>query len=232
MISRIETVFRSKLKVSDSKIKDSGLVTVEGFVSEAETVSPNGYRYKETFWPAILSEDYVKEMINNRESLGCVEHPEDDEHYLLTPYEKASHFVQSLELRNYGNNTKAPFARIGVINTIPGCNLKALVEAEIPVGVSTRGLGETLSDAKSKFIEEESYRYLTHDVVRNPNFSSLRMRAVSDSVVSSSLFKELTQGIQLRDSGNESFNRESLLKELNRMKDALKVIETNLYKLP
>lgn len=220
MVSRIETIYKTTLRVSDGKKQDDGLLIVEGFVSEAEKVSPNGYRYKSTFWPKVLSQDYVKDMINSRESLGCEEHPEDDNHYMLTPYSKATHFVKSLELKKLGDSM-APYAKLAVLNTAKGCDLKALVEVKVPLGVSTRGLGVTLSDSISNFIEEEEYRYITHDVVRNPNFSTLRVKAVTDSMIANPLFKELTQAIHLRESGSEYFNREKLLKDIAQLSGEL-----------
>jgi len=217
MVARIETIYKTKLVIADSKkITKDGLLIAEGFASISEDVSPNGYRYRSQFWPKVLSDSYVKDMINQRESLGTIEHPEDDNAYMMTPYKDASHFVSSLTLKKY-NNHMAPYAQLAVLNTELGCTLKALCEAKIPVGVSTRGLGETLSDSVSKYIDEENYRYITHDVVRNPNFSSLRLKAVTDSMLSSPMFKELTQTIKFRDSGEHVSDRDKTIQDIKKM---------------
>ena len=111
------------------------------------------------------------EMLKERTSLGTIEHPEDDGAYLRTPYEDASHVVIDAVLK--GND---PFCKFALLNNQKGNSVKALVDLEIPVGVSTRGLGDTLSDSVSPYIDEDNYALITWDIVNNPNFASLKMQ--------------------------------------------------------
>lgn len=220
---RIETSISSTLRISDSmKLSDGQVVPViDGICSLSEVVSPNGYRYKKTFWPKVFSQPYFKDSISQRTSLGTVEHPEKDEDYLRTPYLDASHVVVGAELRDSN-----PFCKFALINNEKGNGIKALVDLNVPVGVSTRGLGETLSDSISPFIDEDNYAWITWDIVNNPNFSDLRMKLISDSAKASPIFKELVDAYQLRDSGVLSFDKSRLLKEMDKMKDSLRTMMT------
>ena len=76
-------------------------------------------------------------------------------------------------------------------------------------GVSTRGLGDSSKDDKSEYILDENYALITWDIVRNPNFASLRMERLSDSIKTTSAFKELVEMYSLRDSHTPTNNLNS-----------------------
>lgn len=215
---KIQTNHRTNLRVCDSIISNEGITipVIAGICSETDVVSPNGYRYKSSFWHKVLSQSYVKDMISNRTSLGTIEHPEDDNAYMKTPYEMASHVVLSVELK--GNN---PYAKFGILNNTKGNSIKALVDLNVPVGVSTRGLGDTLQDEISPYIDEDNYAFITWDVVNNPNFGDLSLVKVTDSLRNTSLFKELVEAYSLRDSVDEHYSTSFLLSEIDKMQSCL-----------
>jgi len=215
------TTHKTVMRVCDSMQTADGITIpiVDGQLSCVEEVSPNGYRYKKDFWHHVLKEQYVKDMIENRECIGTIEHPTEDDAYQATPYEDASHVCLSAVL--VGDN---PQGKFGLLNNNKGNALKALVDMNIPIGVSTRGMGEQLSDHVSPYIPHDGYRLITWDCVRNPNFAALRLRRpVSDSVAER-LFNELTGLLQMRDSAYNGYRRDymdndhrKLLRELKRM---------------
>lgn len=210
MLSKIVIPHKTLFRVSDSlDAQGQKIPTITGILSESEVVSPNGYRYRKDFWPAVLSQPYVKEMISSRSCLGCIEHPEDDNEYLRTPYEKASHVVLSVVLKN-GN----PVGTFGLLNNSKGNAIKALVDLGVPVGVSTRGMGEEKRDNISAYIDETQYALITWDIVNNPNFSNLKMMQVTDSIVNNPVFEELKQAYQLRDSVCTAYRSDFLEKDM------------------
>lgn len=222
---KIQTIHSSLMRVCDSMKTPEGVTIpiIGGITSLSDVVSGNGYRYKGTFWPKVLSQKYVKDMIAARTSLGTIEHPEKDEDYMRTPYLVASHVVIDAVLN--GNNPDCKFA---LFNNEYGNCIKALVDVKVPVKVSTRGLGDTLKDSISPYIDEDNYGLITWDIVNNPNFEDISLQRVSDSVRSDSVFKELVEAYSLRDSVNTDYDRLLLLQDINRACDHLKAIKDRL----
>lgn len=211
MFNKIQSVRKSKFKICDS-ISQNGVTIpcISGQVGQVDVISQNGYRYRSNFWNKVLSDSVIQQVINNRDMLGMIEHPIDDDEYLKTPYEKASHIV----IKAWTDNNN-PFAILGLLNNEFGNKIKALIDVGHHPGVSTRGLGSYDQDATSQFVSEENYMLLTWDIVVSPNFADLKMAPVTDSLTSSPLFKELCQMHQLKDSADEHYSVESLLRDMD-----------------
>lgn len=214
MLKQVYTAHKTKLRVCDSELDMAGnrIPIVEGELSDVDVVSPNGYRYKKGFWDNVLSQPYVKDMIANRECLGMIEHPEKDEEYMKTPYDKASHIVLSVTVNN-----GVPYGRFGLLNNPRGNDIKALVDVGVPIGVSTRGLGDILTDNISEYVDDQNYGLITWDFTTRPNFPKY-MNPVSDSLRESPLYREFVQMRQLVDSnpGCSKYNKDldQLVKEM------------------
>lgn len=224
---KIQTVRKGLLRVCDSVQLDSGVILpcITGQCSQVDVVSQNGYRYKKGFWEKVLQQSQVSDAIINRDMLGMIEHPTDDDDFLKTPYTGASHIV--LKAWCDGGN---PFATFGLLNNEAGNQLKALTDVGHKPGVSTRGLGSFAQDNISKFVDDDNYMFLTWDIVRSPNFQDLKMDKVTDSLMKSPLFKEMTEMYHLRDSADEHYSSIKLADDLEVAIDALKRIKDNLLK--
>ena len=104
--------------------------------------------------------------------------------------------------------------------------MKALADLGVPIGVSTRGLGEFLSDSVSEFIDEDSYALITWDFTRNPNLEKAVLSKVTDSFMETPIFREFIDAYKLRDSVDESYDHERLKKEFMLMREeSMKTIE-------
>lgn len=200
------------MQIADSIVLESGVKcpVIVGQTSQVDVISQNGYRYNKGFWD-ILYTPCVADAIKNREVLGMIEHPIDDDEYLKTPYEKASHIVLDAWVDDDGN----PFARFGLLNNEHGNSIKALVDLGHRPGVSTRGMGQILQDSTSQYVSPEGYAFITWDIVRCPNFSELKMDKVTDSMKKNPLYGELVQMYGLRDSVDESYNRDKLMRDMS-----------------
>ena len=103
---------------------------------------------------------------------------------------------------------------------------KMLFIIGVPIGVSTRGLGEFLSDSVSEFIDEDSYALITWDFTRNPNLEKAVLSKVTDSFMETPIFREFIDAYKLRDSVDESYDHERLKKEFMLMREeSMKTIE-------
>lgn len=222
---KIQTVNQANFRITDSIQLDSGvkIPVIMGQCSQVDLVSGNGYRYKNGFWDKILDHEQVQTAIKNRDMLGMVEHPEDDNDFMKTPYEGASHMI--LDAWNERGN---PFAKIGLLNNSRGNDIKALVDLGHKPGVSTRGLGSFGEDSTSKFVDQDNYMFLTWDIVRSPNFADMRMDKVTDSLMKSPIFKEMKEMYHLRDSVDEAYSSANLTKDIATAFEALTRIQNHL----
>lgn len=225
MLQKLCDAHKTVLRIADATEEFGARIPIiEGELSEVEKVSPNGYRYRQGFWDKVLAEDYVISMIEDRTCLGTIEHPESDDAYMKTPYEEASHVVLSVVVRNHN-----PYGKFGILNNNKGNAIKALVEVGVPVGVSTRGLGEQLTDSVSPYIDENNYGLITWDIVKNPNFPK-QMQQVSDSLRSNENFRQLIEMNKLRDSlrPDATVSAAEMRKMIREIRSNLVILENNI----
>lgn len=214
MLSRLSTARRSQFRVTDSITDAAGNITpiVAGELSDIDIVSPNGYRYRRGFWDKVLARKDVKDMIRNNECLGTIEHPIPDNAYMKTPYEDVSHVVKSVTLIE-----GVPYGKFALCNNPKGNSIKALVDLGVPIGVSTRGLGDIREDEISQYVDDENYALITWDFTNNPNFPK-RMEPISDSLRQNPLFKEFVELRGIVDTSTarvqDHFDMKKLLLEL------------------
>ena len=224
-IHKVQSIHRNLFKVADSARLDNGVVIpcIVGQAGQVDVVSQNGYRYKRGFWDKVLGDSLIQDAIKNRDILGMIEHPTDDDEYLKTPYDKASHVIMKAWVQD-GN----PFATFGLLNNERGNQIKALIDVGHRPGVSTRGLGNYDRDNISQFVTDEGYVFLGWDLVRNPNFGDLKMDKVTDSLMKSPIFRELCEMHHLKDSADDHYNHDNLIRNIDDAIDALNRLKSSL----
>ena len=218
-MKKIITSSTSKFRVIDSVTDASGnkIPIIYGPLSFEEVPSQKGYRYRSGFWQKALSNPAVEDSIKNHSMLGMIEHPVSDEEYFKTPYDKASHVVWNVEIKD-----GVPYGTMALVNNQYGNSIKALADLGVPIGVSTRGLGDYCQDSVSEYIDEDSYALITWDFTRNPNLQGASMSKITDSFMQTPLFKQFVEAYQLRDSVDESYSRDKLKAEMAKMRDVMK----------
>lgn len=240
-LNKIQSVSTHFFRVADS-VSHSGVTIpcITGQCGQVDVISQNGYRYKNGFWDKVLSDSLVQQQIANKDYLGTIEHPENDDEYMKTPYEKASHVILKAWVQN-GN----PFAVIGLLNNPDGNRIKALIDVGHMPGVSTRGLGEFASDDVSQYVTDENYCFLGWDIVKSPNFAELKLsqlkdsksstkficEAISDSLQSSPVFKELAEMHHLKDSACSDYSKQSLLRDMDSAISELQRLKSRVIKM-
>jgi hypothetical protein len=184
---------------------------ITGQVGQVDEVSQNGYRYKSDFWDKVLGDPIIQEIIKAHDMLGTIEHPTDDEKFLKTPYDEASHIVLKAWVQDHN-----PFATFGLLNNDKGNQIKALIDVGHRPGVSTRGLGQFDRDAISQFVSDQDYVLITWDIVRSPNFSTLKMNELTDAITDSAIFKELMGMHQIKDSAYKGYDKNLLIADMGK----------------
>jgi len=211
-MDRIILANTALFKVKDSiELGNAMVPTVRGPLSNVNLVSTNGYRYKDTFWKKVINHESIQDRIASRDMLGMIEHPVDDDEYLRTPYKKASHVVFGVSIEK-----NIPYGVFGLLNNAEGNSMKALCDVGVPIGVSTRGLGEFIKDNVSDYVDENNYVCITWDFTNNPNLKNAIMTKVTDSMRSTPRFTELLEMYHLRDSGNAT-RLEVLCSDMDRL---------------
>lgn len=208
---KIQDSYIPQFKIGDSYKTPAGVTipTITGQTGQVDFLSQNGYYYQTDFWDTILADPVVQQQIEAHDMLNTVEHPKDDEKFLRTPYNEASHIILKAWVQNHN-----PFAIIGLLNNEQGNQIKALVDVGHRPGVSTRGMGEFGRDEKGQFVKKEDYIFLGWDLVRAPNFTKLKMDPVTDAIIQNSHFKELCDMHQIKDSAYTGYNRDSLIHDM------------------
>lgn len=221
---KIQSVYRSAFRVLDSiesGVDGTRIPIIRGAASRVDVASQKGYRYRKGFWDKIINDPGLQDRVSGRDMLGMIEHPLDDASYQRTPMDKASHIV----LRAWvDESTHEPWIDCGLLNNEAGNSIKALVDVGFRPGCSTRALGGFLQDSIGEYLDENNYAVLTWDLVRCPNFEDIRLEKVSDS----SVFREVVQMYQLRDSVDEAYSSDRLKSDIDSAIEALQRISRGL----
>ena len=131
---------------------------VEGIFLQAEQKNRNGRIYP----TSILEREvvrYTKEFIDNKRSLGELNHPQDP---TVNP-ERACQLIESLT--KSGNNW---IGKAKILSTPMGSLVKGLIDDGVQLGESSRGLGTLRESDGTKYVNED-YHMSTIDMVSDPS---------------------------------------------------------------
>ena len=160
-MKKLKMITESNYDVKVEKDNKKNLY-IEGLFALAETKNENGRVYPKGLLEREI--DKVKNTsVKNKSCLGELEHPTNRSQTLL---ERAAIMIESLEWDN--NNV---YGRAKVLeNTPSGYILKGLLDSDVRIGISSRGLGETRYDESRKCeVVTDSYNLLCWDCVQSPS---------------------------------------------------------------
>jgi hypothetical protein len=156
------------LELSEST-SNRGLTRFRGKFQEAEAVNKN----KRLYPYGVLDENVgrLQESITDRRLVGELDHPTDS----IIHFANASHIVTKLW---WDGNTLMGEGEI--LNTPHGKVLKALLEDNVKVGISSRGVGSGRVNEDGILVIGESYKLITFDCVADPStFAAFQEKIVS-----------------------------------------------------
>jgi len=172
-------VCKDLLTEEEKKLVNKGVLFLSGVMQKCDTENGNGRVYPKD----ILSREVknYKKIVDERRSLGELDHPDDS----VVNLKNASHLVTDVWL-----DGDCVMGKIQVLNTPSGKTLKALVEANVKVGISSRGLGSTEQKNGKTYVKSD-FQLICFDIVQEPSTSDAYM--VSESM-ERSLKKVFTKG--------------------------------------
>lgn len=135
----------------------------------------NGRIYPgDIYRPAI---DKLMEKVRSRTCLGECDHPIDYDEVRLS---NVSHLIT--DLRVEGNKV---YGKVELLNTPAGKVVQALCEAGVPIGISSRAVGDIRVDGDTEYVE--SCDLITYDLVADPSFKSAYLTDSAKSKLGESL---------------------------------------------
>jgi len=157
----IETTAPSVFELTEARgAPGSGKLVARGEFGRCDTPTLNGRIYSTKLMEREIKR--LKEDLENRRVLGQLDHPQSGKSSLSL----VSHVITDLWLEADGR----VMGEAEILNTTTGRDLRALVEARIPVPVSSRGFGSTRPSSGKVEGEEvqDDFVLRTYDFVADP----------------------------------------------------------------
>ena len=154
----IEThAFKVSPQQLTENISEAGNLLVEGVLATAEVQNGNGRYYAKSLWEREM--DKYQELIEQRRSMGELDHPESS----VVNLKNVSHLIS--EYYWDGDNV---MGKIEILPTPAGNILKELIKHGVTVGVSSRGMG-SLEQRNGMMEVQDDFELLCWDFVSTPS---------------------------------------------------------------
>ena len=166
----VETqIFKPKgLMLTEGKLSNRGNPMVEGILATAEVKNGNGRYYPRELWEREIDK-YMQSVKENR-ALGELDHPESS----VINLKNVSHNITDM----WWDGDEV-LGKIEILPTPSGNILKALLENNITVGVSSRGMG-SLEDRNGVLEVQDDFELLCWDFVSTPSNPGSYMEIVTE----------------------------------------------------
>lgn len=145
---------KSTLKES---MERDGKVMLKGVLQKAETLNQNGRIYPRPILEREIR-NYQK-LIREGRALGELDHPDSS----VISLKNVSHRVT--EARMEGN---VVYGAVEILNTPSGKILQNLLEHDVKLGISSRGVGSTQSSGQGQIVQDD-FQLICWDFVSEPS---------------------------------------------------------------
>mgnify|MGYP003631832138 FL=1 len=168
----VETqLFKPKgILLSEGRMSDRGNPMVEGILATAEVKNGNGRYYSKDLWEREINKYNV--LVKENRALGELDHPESS----IINLKNVSHNI--IDMWWDGDEV---VGKIEILPTPSGNILKALIENNITVGVSSRGMG-SLQDRGGVLEVQDDFELLCWDFVSTPSNPGSYMELVKEGI--------------------------------------------------
>jgi len=192
-----EQVHHCTLTLVEGQGEKAGRVFARGEFGHAANPTANGRRYCHVIWENNI--ERLRPNLESRKVLGELDHPTDGR----TALQRASHVVTDIRLE--GDQV---MGETEILDTAKGRDLKAILKAGVPVGISSRGYGSTKPGKDGIEEVQEDYKLVTFDFVAEPADPTAYPEVVFESAESgASLMFEgvvLDEGVEVVSEEEES----------------------------
>jgi len=147
----------------------SGNPMVQGILATAEVKNGNGRYYPREIWEKEI-ESYNKVVAENR-ATGELDHPDST----IISLKNVSHIIREI----WWDGDKV-MGKIEILPTVSGNILKALIENNVTVGVSSRGMGSLKEIHEGTLEVQDDFELLCWDFVSTPTNPGSYMQLVRE----------------------------------------------------
>ena len=155
----------SRKKINESIKENDGRLVVKGVLQRAESKNQNGRVYpREVLLKEVAK--YLENQVTERRALGELDHPESS----VVNLNNASHNI--IEMHWDGDDL---IGTVEVLDTPKGQILEKLINRDIKLGISSRGLGSTSRTNEGYDMVEDDFSLVCYDMVSNPSTSGAYM---------------------------------------------------------
>jgi len=167
----IETRAFNANPISLTEVKaPSGNPMVEGILATAEVKNGNGRYYARDLWQREI--DKYKEVVKENRATGELDHPESS----IINLKNVSHIIRDL----WWDGDQV-IGKIEILPTTSGNILKALIENNVQVGVSSRGMG-SLKQVGEVLEVQDDFELLCWDFVSTPSNPGSYMHVIKEGL--------------------------------------------------
>ena len=175
LLIETQTFQQSSLTLTEGKMSDRGNPVVGGILATAEVKNGNGRYYKKSLWQREI--DKYMDSVKERRALGELDHPESS----VINLKNASHNIVDIY---WDGNTV--MGKIEILPTPSGNILKALLESNIKLGVSSRGMGSLKENTDGLLEVQDDFDLLCWDFVSTPSNPGSYMTSLNEGKINSS----------------------------------------------
>ena len=137
---------------------------LSGIFTELDTWNQNTRRYKYPVYESAYQK--IVSKIKERKLLGELDHPIDYDEVRLS---NVSHVIVDCRIVDRGS-IKVVEGTIELLDTPSGLIAQALNKAGVPLGISSRGMGELIPCKEGTDVKD--YTIITYDLVADPSFAN------------------------------------------------------------
>ena len=172
------TCTKETIKESREKF---GKIMLKGIIQKANTLNQNGRVYPRS----ILEREIMnyQKLIQENRALGECDHPDSS----VVELKNVSHIVR--EARMQGDDV---YGTIEILDTPSGKIIQSLVESGITLGISSRGVGSTVSQGGNQVVQDD-FQLICFDMVSEPSTPGAYMLKENKTINSKDLNKFFNQ---------------------------------------
>lgn len=139
-------------------MRDNGTMYLTGVIQRANAKNQNGRVYPREVLEREI-ENYQK-IVRDKRACGELDHPEDS----VVNLKNVSHIMTSVWWD--GDDV---MGKVKVLNTPSGQILKSLVDSDVTLGISSRGMGSVHEDRNGNTVVEDDFNLICFDFVSDPS---------------------------------------------------------------
>jgi len=159
----------SKKQLHEGLKAPSGNPLVEGILATAEVKNGNGRYYPKELWEREI--DKYNQVVKENRATGELDHPDSS----IISLKNVSHIIRDI----WWDGDKV-MGKIEILPTVSGNILKALIDNNVQVGVSSRGMGSLKQMSEGTLEVQDDFELLCWDFVSTPSNPGSYMNLVKE----------------------------------------------------